>query len=70
MQFSHVFHQVGLQLRINLTVSNAQMSSNELNKFRGMTPRVAQSAGTTPHEVEVTSSNSSSPLLCGHPKKK
>jgi hypothetical protein len=34
MQFSHVFHQVGLQLKMNLTISNAQMHLNELNKSR------------------------------------
>jgi hypothetical protein len=32
---------------------------------------VVQSAGTTPHEAaEVTNSNPSFPLLCGHVKKK
>jgi hypothetical protein len=31
---------------------------------------VVQLAGTTPHEMEVTSSNLPSPLLCGHVKKK
>ena len=36
MQFSHVFHQVRLQLRINLMVFNAQMPLNELNKSNGM----------------------------------
>jgi hypothetical protein len=39
MQFPHVFHKVGLQLKMNLTVSNAQMLLNELNKFRGMLVR-------------------------------
>jgi hypothetical protein len=39
MQFPHVFYQVGLQLRMNLTVSNAQMPLNELNKSRGMLVR-------------------------------
>jgi hypothetical protein len=39
MQFPHVFHQVGLQLRMNLTVSNAQMSLNEFNKFKDMLVR-------------------------------
>ena len=36
MQFSHVFHQVILQLRMNLIVSNAQMPLNKLNKSKGM----------------------------------
>jgi hypothetical protein len=31
---------------------------------------VVQSARTTPNEAKVTSSNLSSPLLCGHVKKK
>jgi hypothetical protein len=31
---------------------------------------VAQSVRTTPHEAEVTNSNSLSPLLCGHVQKK
>jgi hypothetical protein len=31
---------------------------------------VVQSVETTPYEVEVTSSNPPSPLLCGHVKKK
>ena len=39
MQFPHVFHQVRLQLRMNLTVSNAQMPLNELNKSRGLLVR-------------------------------
>jgi hypothetical protein len=39
MQFSLMFHQVGLQLRINLMVSNVQMLLNELNKFRGILVR-------------------------------
>jgi hypothetical protein len=39
MQFPHVFQQVELQLRINLTISNAQMPLNELNKSRGMLVR-------------------------------
>jgi hypothetical protein len=39
MQFPHMFHQVGLQLRMNLTVSKAQMPLNELNKSKGMLMR-------------------------------
>jgi hypothetical protein len=39
MQFSYVFYRVELQLIMNLTVSNAQMSLNELNKSRGMLMR-------------------------------
>jgi hypothetical protein len=39
MQFSHVFHQVRLQLRMYLKVSNAQMHLNELNISRGMLVR-------------------------------
>jgi hypothetical protein len=39
MQFSYVFYRVELQLIMNLTVSNAQMSLNELNKSRGMLVR-------------------------------
>ena len=31
---------------------------------------VTQSTGITPHKAEVTSSNPSSPLLCGHVKNK
>ena len=31
---------------------------------------VAQLTGTTPYEVEITNLNPSSPLLCGHVKKK
>jgi uncharacterized protein YceH (UPF0502 family) len=39
MQFSYVFHQVRLQPRMNLTVSNAQMFLNKLNKSRSMLVR-------------------------------
>jgi hypothetical protein len=42
MQFSHVFHQVGLQLKMNLTVFNAQMPLNELNKSKGMLEKLVQ----------------------------
>jgi hypothetical protein len=40
MQFSHVFYQVGLQLRINLMISNAQIPFNKLNKSRSMLVRI------------------------------
>jgi hypothetical protein len=42
MQFSHVFYQVGLQLKMNLTVSNAQMSLNKLNKSNGMLEKLVR----------------------------
>ena len=39
MRFPHVFHQVGLRLKMNLTVFNTQMPLNELNKSKGMLVR-------------------------------
>jgi hypothetical protein len=36
MQLPHVLDKVGLQLRMSLTVSNAHMSFNELQKFMSM----------------------------------
>jgi hypothetical protein len=39
MQFPHIFHQIGLQLRINLMVSSTQMPLNELNNSNGMLMR-------------------------------
>jgi hypothetical protein len=44
---------------------------NDYSKLTLSSPQeVTQSAGTTPHEAEITSSNPPSPLLCGHVKKK
>ena len=40
MQFIHVFHQVELQLRMNLMVFNVQMPLNELNKSSDMLVRI------------------------------
>jgi hypothetical protein len=39
MQLPHVFHEVGLQLGMNLTVSNAQILLNKLNKSKDMLVR-------------------------------
>jgi hypothetical protein len=57
---------------------NLSLSHYNIPHFLGVTvpiynilslKEVAQSAGTTPHKTEVTSSNPHSPLLCGHVKK-
>ena len=39
MEFRHVFHQVGLWLKMNLMVFNAQIPLNELNKSTDMLVR-------------------------------
>jgi hypothetical protein len=41
-----------------------------VNQTQNLSPQeIAQSAGTTPYEADVTSSNPPSPLLCGYVKK-